>query len=152
MAIEALVVKKYIMDAFEAVTVRGEDFEGFNVYAEESVPYHMMFPCLIVYTPISTQVGRFVGGGRTFQLTSRVEMYINSKYSVTIDGVTYKRDDAAKVFADRGEEVLEGLVFPDTIVVEGIPTCRSTTNISTSANFQVYQINLVFFMDYVKPR
>jgi hypothetical protein len=137
------------MEAFEDETGAGDDFEGWNVYDAEDKHKRVFFPHIVVYTPVSTITGRFVGGGRTFQLTSTVELYFTERDGVVVTGVTYQRDNATLIYAERAEAILEGLIFPSTIIEDGVPTTRTMNYVFEAGNSQIYQCSIDYIMDYV---
>lgn len=149
MSLEVLIIKNAIKSAFSAEIGSGEDFAGWRVYDAEDRHKRIFFPHIVVYTPVGTITGRFVGGGRTFQVTATIELYFTERDSVTIDATTYRRDDAVLIFAERAEAILEGITFPATIIEDGVPTTRTMNYVFDAGNAQIYQSSIDFIMDYV---
>lgn len=149
MTMEVLVIKNAIKAAFEAEIVAGGEFEGWRVYDAEAKHRRVFFPHLVVYTPVTTLTGRFVGGGRTFQVTANVELFFTERDKVTVSGITYQRDDAVLIFAERAENLLEGITFPSSILEDGVPTTRSVNYVIDGGNTQIYSSTIGYLLDYV---
>jgi hypothetical protein len=148
-SLEALVVKNAIMSAFEDEVVAGGDFYGWRVYDAEDKHKRVFYPHIVVYTPVSTLVSRFVGGGRTFQITVNVELFFTERDGVVVSGVTYKRDNATLIYAERAEAILENITYPDTIIEDGVPTTRSVGYVLDLGNTQIYSATVGYMVDYV---
>jgi hypothetical protein len=149
MSLEVLTIKNAILSAFEDEVVTGGELEGFKVYDAEDKHKRIFYPHVVIYTPVATLSGRFVGGGRTFQLTCRVECYFTERDKVVVTGVTYQRDDACLIFSERIEAILEGITFPATIVEDGVPTTRTVNHVFDGGNTQIYMATADYLMEYV---
>jgi len=149
MSLEVLTIKNTIKTAFEDEIVAGGEFEGWRVYDAEDKHKRVFFPHIVVYTPSTSVVGRFVGGGRTFQVMANVELFFTERNKVVVTGVTYKRDNAVIIFAERAEAILEGLTFPSTILEDGVGTAKAVNYVIDGGNSQIYQSTISYVQDYV---
>jgi hypothetical protein len=147
MAMEALRMKNAVKAAVEAETKAGGEFHGFNVYDANNIPYRMFYPFAVIFAPINTQIGRYVGGHRAFQLSMRVDLYFNENQRMRVDGVVYNRDDVLRIYLERLENLLEALTFP-TFSILGVPTVRSFTVIAEEDPGQVYIGQCAYLVAY----